>query len=149
MTIEVNGQLFTRQQVETNIKNIEDQIYQRTLLVRQEQEKIATIEKTITAEKEKQRKISVLTSILSVSERMKTTVNQAARQAMGAEIGYLGQSIGVDVNNPQQMSQLGQQLGVNLDSINKSIATANTVSQLTADEFTNKFLKVKNKRGVS
>lgn len=147
LTVEVNGQLFTRQQIETNIKNVEEQIYQRTLLVRQEQEKIANIEKTITAEKEKQRKISVLTSILNISERMKTTVNQTARQAMSAEIGYLGQSIGVNINNPQQMSQLGQQLGINLDSINKSIATSNEIAQLTANEFTDKFLKVKNKLG--
>ena len=147
LTVEVNGQLFTRQQIETNIKNVEEQIYQRTLLVRQEQEKIANIEKTITAEKEKQRKISVLTSILNISERMKTTVNQASRQAMSAEIGYLGQSIGVNINNPQQMSQLGQQLGINLDSINKSIATSNEIAQLTANEFTDKFLKVKNKLG--
>ena len=135
LTVEINGQLYTREQIETNIKSLEESIYQTTLLVRAEQEKIATIEKTITAEKEKQRKLQVLTQMSQIATQMQTTVNQSARQAMGAQIGYLGQSIGLDSNSPESIAAMSQSLGINVQSLSDSILKSQQIANLTANEF--------------
>jgi len=147
LTIEVNGQLYTREQIETNIKNLEESIYQTSLLVRQEQEKIAAIEKTITAEKEKQRKLQVLTQMSQLSTQMQTTVNQSARQAMGAQLGYLGQSIGLDPNDPSSIAATSQSLGINVQALADSILRSQQIATLTATEFAIEAEKAKKKAG--
>jgi hypothetical protein len=147
LTIEVNGQLYTREQIETNIKNIEESIYQTSLLVRQEQEKIAVIEKTITAEKEKQRKLQVLTQMSQLSTQMQTTVNQSARQAMGAQLGYLGQSIGLNPNDPTSIAATSQSLGINVQALADSILRSQQIATLTATEFAIEAEKAKKKAG--
>jgi hypothetical protein len=135
LAVEINGQLYTREQIETNIKALEESIYQTTLLVRAEQEKIANIEKTITAEKEKQRKLQVLTQMSQIATQMQTTVNQSARQAMGAQLGYLGQSIGLDPNSPESIAAMSQSLGINVQSLSDSILKSQQIANLTANEF--------------
>ena len=147
LTIEVNGQLYTREQIETNIKSLEESIYQTTLLVRAEQEKIANIEKTITAEKEKQRKLQVLTQMSQISTQMQTTVNQSARQAMGAQLGYLGQSIGLDPNSPESIAGMSQSLGINVQSLSDSILKSQQIANLTANEFAIQAEQAKKKVG--
>jgi TP901 family phage tail tape measure protein len=141
LAVEINGQLYTREQIETSIKNIEEEIYQRTLLIRTEQQKIADIEKTITAEKEKQRKLQVLSQISQLSTQMQMTVDQTQRQAMGAQIGYLGQSIGLDPNNPQSITNLSNQLGINAQALVDNLAKSQQVVGLTASEFVKEFEK--------
>ena len=146
LTAEINGQLFTREQIETNIKNIEEEIYQRTLLIRQEQEKIAEIEKGITAEKEKQRKIQALQQIMSISQQLRTTVDPQQRQLMIAEMGFISQSVGVsDLSNQGQFTQLGQELGVNLTGFTNTIATSIRLSETAADEMINATNEVRKK----
>ena len=147
LTVEINGQLYTREQIETNIKSIEESIYQTTLLVRTEQEKIAVIEKTITAEKEKQRKLQVLTQMSQLSTQMQTTVNQSARQAMGAQLGYLGQSIGLDPNSPESVAATSQSLGINVQALADSILRSQQIANLTANEFAIKAEEAKKKAG--
>jgi TP901 family phage tail tape measure protein len=142
LTVEINGVLYTREQIETNINTIDEQIYQRSLLIRAEEQKIADIQKTITAEKEKQRKLQVLTQISQLSTQMQTTVDQTQRQAMSAQIGYLGQSVGLDVNNPQSITNLSNELGINAQSLVNSLATAQQIAGLTAAEFEAQFLTV-------
>jgi hypothetical protein len=141
LAVEINGQLYTREQIETSIKTIEEEIYQRTLLIRTEQQKIADIEKTITAEKEKQRKLQVLSQISQLSTQMQMTVDQTQRQAMGAQIGYLGQSIGLDPNNPQSITNLSNQLGINAQALVDNLAKSQQVVGLTASEFVKEFEK--------
>ena len=139
LTVEINGILYTRETIETNIKNIDEEIYQRTLLIKAEQQKIADIEKTITAEKEKQRKLQVLTQISQLSAQMQTTVDQTQRQAMGAQIGYLGQSIGLDPNSPQSITNLSNQLGINAQALVDNLAKSQQMVGLTAAEFVKEF----------
>ncbi len=141
LTVEINGILYTRETIETNIKNIDEEIYQRSLLIKAEQQKIADIEKTITAEKEKQRKLQVLTQISQLSTQMQTTVDQTQRQAMGAQIGYLGQSIGLDPNSPQSITNLSNQLGINAQALVDNLAKSQQVVGLTAAEFVKEFEK--------
>jgi TP901 family phage tail tape measure protein len=130
LTAEINGQLFTREQIETNIKNIEEEIYQRGLLIKENQKEIAEIEKGITAEKEKQRKIQALQQIMTISQQLKTTVDPQQRQLMIAEMGFIGQSVGVsDLSNQEQFTQLGQELGVNLTGFTNTISTAIRLSE--------------------
>jgi TP901 family phage tail tape measure protein len=147
LTIEVNGQLFTREQVETNIKNLEESIYQTSLLVRQEQEKIAEIEKTITAEKEKQRKLQVLTQMSQLSTQIQNTANPSARQAMGAQLGYLGESIGLDPNSPESVAATSQSLGINVQALADSILRSQQVANQTAVEFAAEAEKAKKNAG--
>jgi TP901 family phage tail tape measure protein len=147
LVVEVNGQLYTREQIETNIKSLEESIYQTTLLIKQEQEKIANIEKTITAEKEKQRKLQVLTQMSELSTQMQSTVNQSARQAMGAQLGYLGQSIGLDPNSPESIAAMSQSLGINVQSLSDSILKSQQIANLTANEFAAEAEKTKKKVG--
>jgi TP901 family phage tail tape measure protein len=151
LTIEINGQLYTREQIETNLKNLEEEIYQRTLLVRQEQEKIAAIEKEITAEKEKQRKIQALQQIMSLSEQLKTTVDPTQRALLLSQMGFLGQSIGVsDLSNQGQFTQLGQELGVDLSSMSKTIKTSIQMSEQASLEMITAADQVKkNAKGIS
>jgi len=139
LTIEINGQLYTREQIENNIKNIEEEIYQRSLLIRAEQEKISKIEKEITAEKEKQRKLQTLIQIAQLAQQMQTTPNQGVRQAMAAQIGFLGQSIGVDPSDPNSLAGLGQSLGINVSAISNSLVQAQQWAELTNKEFEAKF----------
>jgi TP901 family phage tail tape measure protein len=141
LTVEINGILYTRETIETNIKNIDEEIYQRSLLIKAEQQKIADIEKTITAEKEKQRKLQVLTQISQLSTQMQMTVDQTQRQAMGAQIGYLGQSIGLDPNNPQSITNLSNQLGINAQALVDNLAKSQQVVGLTAAQFVKEFEK--------
>ena len=145
LTVEVNGILYTREQIETNINNIDEEIYQRSLLIKAEQQKIADIEKTITAEKEKQRKLQVLAQISQLSRQMTTTVDQTQRQAMSAQIGYLGQSVGLDMTSPESITNLSNQLGINAQSLVDSLATSQQIAGLTAEEFEKQFLTVSNK----
>jgi TP901 family phage tail tape measure protein len=147
LVVEVNGQLYTREQIETNIKSLEESIYQTTLLIKQEQEKIANIEKTITAEKEKQRKLQVLTQMSELSTQMQSTVNQSARQAMGAQLGYLGQSIGLDPNSSESIAAMSQSLGINVQSLSDSILKSQQIANLTANEFAAEAEKTKKKVG--
>ena len=147
LTVEINGQLYTREQIETNIKSLEESIYQTTLLVRAEQEKIVNIEKTITAEKEKQRKLQVLTQMSQIATQMQTTVNQSARQAMGAQLGYLGQSIGLDPNSPESIAGMSQSLGINVQSLSDSILKSQQIANLTANEFAIQAEQAKKKVG--
>ncbi len=147
LTVEINGQLYTREQIETNIKSLEESIYQTTLLVRAEQEKIVNIEKTITAEKEKQRKLQVLTQMSQIATQMQTTVNQSARQAMGAQLGYLGQSIGLDPNSPESVAAMSQSLGINVQALSDSILKSQQIATLTATEFALEAEKAKKKAG--
>ena len=147
LTIEVNGQLYTREQIETNIKNLEESIYQTSLLVRQEQEKIAIIEKTITAEKEKQRKLQVLTQMSQLSTQIQNTANTSARQAMGAQLGYLGQSIGLDPNSPESVAATSQSLGINVQALSDSILRSQQVANQTATEFAAEAEKAKKNAG--
>ena len=147
LTIEVNGQLFTREQIETNIKNLEESIYQTSLLVRQEQEKIAAIEKTITAEKEKQRKLQVLTQMSQLSTQIQNTANPSARQAMGAQLGFLGQSIGLDPNSPESIAATSQSLGINVQALADSILRSQQVANQTAVEFALEAEKAKKNAG--
>jgi 2C-methyl-D-erythritol 2,4-cyclodiphosphate synthase len=147
LTVEINGQLYTREQIETNIKSLEESIYQTTLLVRAEQEKIANIEKTITAEKEKQRKLQVLTQMSQIATQMQTTVNQSARQAMGAQLGYLGQSIGLDPNSPESVAAMSQSLGINVQALSSSILRSQQIANETAAEFATRAEEAKKKAG--
>jgi hypothetical protein len=139
LTVEINGILYTRETIEANINTIDEEIYQRSLLIKAEQQKIADIEKTITAEKEKQRKLQVLTQISQLSTQMQTTVDQTQRQAMGAQIGYLGQSIGLDPNSPQSITNLSNQLGINAQALVDNLAKSQQVVGLTAAEFVKEF----------
>ena len=135
LTVEINGQLFTREQIETNIKNLEEEIYQRSLLIKENQKEIAEIEKGITAEKEKQRKIQALQQIMTISQQLKTTVDPQQRQLMIAEMGFIAQSVGVsDLSNQAQFTQLGQELGVNLTGFTNTISTAIQLSEQAALE---------------
>ena len=147
LTIEINGQLFTREQIETNIKNLEESIYQTTLLIRAEQEKIAVIEKTITAEKEKQRKLQVLTQMSQLSTQIQNTANPSARQAMGAQLGFLGQSIGLDPNSPESIAATSQSLGINVQALADSILRSQQVANQTATEFAAEAEKARKKAG--
>jgi TP901 family phage tail tape measure protein len=139
LTIEINGQLYTREQIENNIKNIEEEIYQRSLLIRAEQEKIAAIEREITAEKEKQRKLQTLIQISQLSQQMQTTPNQVVRQAMAAQIGFLGQSIGMDPSDPSSVAAFGDSVGINVSAISTSLLQAQQWAELTNKEFEAKF----------
>ena len=135
LTIEINGQYLTREQIEININNIEEEIYQRSLLIRAEQEKLRDVEKQISAEKEKQRKLQVLTQMSQISERIQTTADAGTRQSMLSQLGYLGQSIGVsDITSQEQFNTLGQQLGVNINGIAATFASASATAQLTTKE---------------
>ena len=147
LTIEVNGQLYTREQIETNINTIDEEIYQRSLLIRAEQQKIADIEKVITAEKEKQRKLQVLSQISQLSSQIAATVDQTQRQAMSAQIGYLGQSIGLDMRSPESITKLSNELGINAQSLVDSLGRSQKIASMTADEFNKSFVEVTNKLG--
>jgi hypothetical protein len=131
LTIEINGQLFTREQIENNIKNL--------------QEDMLKIEKEITAEKEKQRKLQVLSQISQLSSQLAVTVDETQRQAISAQIGYLGQSVGLDVSSPESITNLSNQLGINAQSLVDSLATAQQIAGLTAEEFNKQFLAVSKK----
>ena len=139
LTVEINGILYTRETIENNISTINEEIYQRTLLIKAEEQKIADIQKTITAEKEKQRKLQVLSQISQLSTQMQTTVDQTQRQAMAAQIGYLGQSVGLDPNSPESITNLSNQLGINAQALVDNLAKSQQVVGLTASEFVKKF----------
>jgi TP901 family phage tail tape measure protein len=146
LTIEINGELFTREQIETNIKNLEEEIYQRGLLIKENQKEIAEIEKEITAQKEKQRKIQALQQIMAISQQLKTTVDPQQRQLMIAEMGFIGQSVGVsDLSNQGQFTQLGQELGVDLTGFTSMIATSIQLSEQAALEMALSANEVKKK----
>ena len=146
LTIEVNGQFYTREQIETNIKNLEEEIYKRTILIKQENEKILEIEKRINIEKEKRRKLDALIQISQLANRLETTVDPQQRQLMIAEMGFISQSVGVsDLSNQGQFTQLGQELGVNLTGFTNMIATSIQLSETAADEMINATNEVRKK----
>jgi TP901 family phage tail tape measure protein len=135
LTVEINGQLFTREQIENNLKNIEEEIYQRSLLIRQEQEKIAEIEKRITAEKEKQRRIQGLIQIMQISQQLETTTDPRQRNLLVSQMGFIGESIGVsDLSKQGQFNQIGQELGIDLSNMAQTIKTSIKLSETASLE---------------
>jgi hypothetical protein len=60
---------------------------------------------------------------------------------MAAQIGYLGQSIGLDPNNPQSITNLSNQLGINAQALVDNLAKSQQVVGLTASEFVKEFEK--------
>jgi len=147
ITIEINGQLYTREQIETNIKNLEESIYQTAQLIKAEQEKIAAIEKQITAEKEKQRKLQVLIQMSQIAAAMQNTQNQSVRQAMGAQLSALGQSIGLDPNSPESIAAMSQSLGINVQALVDSILRSQQIANQTSEEFAAEAAKARKNAG--
>jgi hypothetical protein len=82
-----------------------------------------------------------------IATQMQTTVNQSARQAMGAQLGYLGQSIGLDPNSPESIAGMSQSLGINVQSLSDSILKSQQIANLTANEFAIQAEQAKKKVG--
>jgi TP901 family phage tail tape measure protein len=135
LTIEINGQLYTREQIETNIKNLEEEIYKRTTLIKQEQEKILEIEKRINIEKEKRRKLDALIQMSQLASRLETTVNPTERNLLTAQMGFIGESIGIsDLSSQGQFTELGRELGQDLSGMSAIIKTSMEISVITSQE---------------
>jgi hypothetical protein len=135
LTIEINGQLFTREQIETNIKNLEEEIYKRTILIKQENEKILEIEKRINIEKEKRRKLDALIQMSQLASRLETTVNPTERNLLTAQMGFIGESIGIsDLSSQGQFTELGRELGQDLSGMSAIIKTSMEISVITSQE---------------
>ena len=81
LKVEVNGQLLTREQIQSNIDNIEEGIYQRNILIQDQQDKIYNIEQQRLANTREREKVE--TRIFLLEQRKAIVALQGKKASKG------------------------------------------------------------------
>ncbi len=131
IAVEYNGQLLNREQIEKRIKDNNDRIYQNSL-------KQWDLEKLISAEREKQQKISDQQANIERAQTVAQRLSVATQEDAGKRADEIALAIsGLRLQNTQEATTFADYLQSNKDMLNKLDQTefTNTIRNQAAQYF--------------